>query len=217
MSLSEYKSLKEHVYRYLAEKIDSGELHGGDRVPEQGVCDELGISRTPVREALIQLASDGYLESVPRKGFHVRSVSEQSAREIFEIMGPLDGRAALLACPNLNEADVTRLQFLQESMELAIRKQLLKTYNELQHDFHGVYIGKCGNQRLIYYITQLDRFFMGREYAGTSGEQTRELLERANGEHGEIARLLAEGDGEGAQRYIRDVHWDVANARFASW
>ena len=66
-------------------------------IRDRQICDALGVSRTPVREALIQLAADGYLENVPRKGFYVKRVTEDSAREIVEIIGPLDGRAALLA------------------------------------------------------------------------------------------------------------------------
>ena len=64
-----------------------------------------------MREALIQLAADGYLENVPRKGFYVKRVTEDSAREIVEIIGPLDGRAALLAVGDMTDDDIAQLQF----------------------------------------------------------------------------------------------------------
>ena len=67
-----HSSLKDNVYAYIAGRIDSGELSAGDRVSEQAICDAMGVSRTPVREALIQLASDGYLDNLPRRGFRVR-------------------------------------------------------------------------------------------------------------------------------------------------
>ena len=93
------RPLKEHVYEYIAARIESGELSAGDRVSEQTICDAMGVSRTPVREALIQLASDGYLDNQPRRGFRVRGFDRQNAIEVFQIMGPLDGQAAYLACP----------------------------------------------------------------------------------------------------------------------
>ena len=94
---NEYRSLKDHVYNHIVDLIDGGTLADDHKISEQQICDALGVSRTPVREALIQLAADGYLENVPRKGFYVKRVTEDSAREIVEIIGPLDGRAALLA------------------------------------------------------------------------------------------------------------------------
>lgn len=59
------RPLKDHVYDYISSRIDAGELSAGDRVSEQAICDAMGVSRTPVREALIQLASDGYLDNLP--------------------------------------------------------------------------------------------------------------------------------------------------------
>ena len=58
------RPLKDHVYDYISSRIDAGELSAGDRVSEQAICDAMGVSRTPVREALIQLASDGYLDNL---------------------------------------------------------------------------------------------------------------------------------------------------------
>ena len=88
------KPLKDHVYDYISSRIDAGELSAGDRLSEQAICDAMGVSRTPVREALIQLASDGYLDNLPRRGFRVRGFDQQNAVEVFEIMGPLDGPSA---------------------------------------------------------------------------------------------------------------------------
>ncbi len=59
------RPLKDHVYDYISSRIDAGELSAGDRLSEQAICDAMGVSRTPVREALIQLASDGYLDNLP--------------------------------------------------------------------------------------------------------------------------------------------------------
>ena len=72
---NEYRSLKDHVYNHIVDLIDGGTLADDHKISEQQICDALGVSRTPVREALIQLAADGYLENVPRKGFYVKRVT----------------------------------------------------------------------------------------------------------------------------------------------
>ena len=214
---NEYRSLKDHVYDYITDLIDGGTLGDDHKVSEQQICDALGVSRTPVREALIQLAADGYLENVPRKGFYVKRVTEDSAREIVEIIGPLDARAALLAVEAMSDDDIAQLQFLHGSMQLAIEKRLYKKYDDLQRDFHGCYVNKCGNSRLIGLIHQMNRYFMKREYANVREEELDDLLRKANEEHAQIVRLFERRDAEELQRFIRDVHWSIDNAKFLVW
>ena len=203
---NEYRSLKDHVYNHIVDLIDGGTLADDHKISEQQIC-----------EALIQLAADGYLENVPRKGFYVKRVTEDSAREIVEIIGPLDGRAALLAVGDMTDDDIAQLQFLHGSMQLAIEKGLYKKYDDLQHDFHDCYVRKCGNTRLIGLIHQMNRYFMKREYANVGADELDGLLRKANEEHAEIVRLFELRDGEELQRFIRDVHWSIDNAKFLVW
>lgn len=216
-AMNEYRSLKDHVYDYITDLIDSKTLGDDDKISEQQVCDALNVSRTPVREALIQLASDGYLENVPRKGFRVKRITEESAREIVDIIGPLDGRAALLAVDAMTPDDISQLEFLYESMQLAIEKRLFKKYDDLQRDFHNCYLQKCGNTKLVDMVRQLNRYFMKREYVSVEDTALDALLRQANAEHAEIVRLFELKDGPELQRYIRDVHWSIDNAKFLVW
>ena len=144
-------------------------------------------------------------------------VTEESAREIVEVIGPLDGRAALLAVDRMTEDDIAQLQFLHGSMHLAIEKGLYKKYDDLQHDFHECYVSKCGNTRLESLIHQMNRYFMKREYANVDEGELGDLLRKANEEHAEIVRLFELRDGEELQRFIRDVHWSIDNAKFLVW
>ena len=200
---NEYRSLKDHVYNHIVDLIDGGTLADDHKISEQQICDALGVSRTPVREALIQLAADGYLENVPRKGFYVKRVTEDSA--------------ALLAVGDMTDDDIAQLQFLHGSMQLAIEKGLYKKYDDLQHDFHDCYVCKCGNSRLVGLIHQMNRYFMKREYANVGADELDGLLRKANEEHAEIVRLFELRDGEELQRFIRDVHWSIDNAKFLVW
>ena len=82
----EYLSLKDHVYNYIVEQINSGKLLPGKKVNENHICEMLKVSRTPVREALIQLSSEGLLDNVPRKGFVIKSLTKQEAEETYFII-----------------------------------------------------------------------------------------------------------------------------------
>lgn len=213
----ERHSLKDDVYAYISSKIDRGELAAGDRVSEQAVCDAVGVSRTPVREALIQLASDGYLDNEPRRGFRVRGFDRQNALEVFEIIAPLDGQAAFLACPRLSANDLAQLRFLVGSMDLAIESGLMLKYDDLQREFHRTYTRLCGNKRLVDMIISLERCFIKRDYSSVERPEALALVRKANGEHKRILELFEAADAPGVRDYIRDVHWSTDNAEFTVW
>ncbi|MCI7730294.1 GntR family transcriptional regulator [Enorma burkinafasonensis] len=212
-----HSSLKDNVYAYIAGRIDSGELSAGDRVSEQAICDAMGVSRTPVREALIQLASDGYLDNLPRRGFRVRGFDRENALEVFEIMGSLDGQAAYLACPGLDDDTIAQMRFLVGSMDLAIESRLMLKYDDLQREFHYTYYHLCGNQRLIELLRQLERCFIKRDYSTVDREEAYRLLRKANDEHRRILELFEARDAAAVRDYIRDVHWNTENAQFTVW
>lgn len=212
-----HSSLKDNVYAYIAGRIDSGELSAGDRVSEQAICDAMGVSRTPVREALIQLASDGYLDNLPRRGFRVRGFDRENALEVFEIMGPLDGQAAYLACPGLDDDTIAQMRFLVGSMDLAIESRLMLKYDDLQREFHYTYYHLCGNQRLIELLRQLERCFIKRDYSTVDREEAYRLLRKANDEHRRILELFEARDAAAVRDYIRDIHWNTENAQFTVW
>ena len=100
--MAKIKSLSEQVYDYIVYKIKIGELLFDEKINETALIDQLGISRTPIREALIQMSSDGILENIPRKGFFVKSISNQKISEVYKIIGVLDAywqlRKKIMSC-----------------------------------------------------------------------------------------------------------------------
>ena len=170
-----------------------------------------------MREALIQLASDGYLDNHPRRGFRVRGFDRENALEVFEIMGPLDGQAAYLACPRLDDDTIAQMRFLVGSMDLAIESRLMLKYDDLQREFHYTYYHLCGNQRLIELLRQLERCFIKRDYSTVDREEAYRLLRKANDEHRRILELFEARDAAAVRDYIRDIHWNTENAQFTVW
>lgn len=217
MAKARYLSLKDHVYAHITDLINAGKLGELEHVSEQSIADALSVSRTPVREALMQLSEEGYLERIPRKGFIVRGFNESDAREVFEILGPLDGRAALLAAGRMSDDNIVQLSFLHNSMQLAINSGLYDRYDDLQREFHQTYVQQCGNAHLSEYIEDLNRFFMKRAYLQAETDILEKNARQANREHAHIVALFKKRDGEALQAYIRDVHWSLENAKYLSW
>lgn len=214
--MREYLSLKNHVYNYISEKINDGSLHPEDKLNEIQISDKLNVSRTPVREALIQLAADGYLENLPRKGFKVKRIDEKTAVEIYNIIGPLDGRAAYLSMDNITDKDIEQMEFLAESMDVAIEKSMFEKYYDMQIEFHDIYTLKCNNEQLISLINQVKKTFIRKRYAVDENKSMKEILKSTNAEHYKIVEFFKSRDKNGIQDYIRDVHWCKENAKFAT-
>lgn len=215
--MNRFKTLKDHVYDYIAEQIRTGNLCAEEKINESIICEELSISRTPVREALIQLASEGILDNVPRKGFVVKSLSEKEAGELYVIIGTLDGLCAKLACPRLTEREYRDMQFYIDSMYLAIESANYEMYLNQQKIFHQIYIDQCGNDTLIDYIAKVKSKLLHQSYLDSTDakkENTQKILNMTNAEHQKVLDYLKAGDGQGASDYLSAVHWSSQNAYF---
>ena len=208
--------LSERVYGHVVDRIEKGELVEGDRVLERMLCDALGVSRTPVREALGKLADDGFLVGTPRQGYAVSGFDEDDAREVFQTIGPLDGRAAYLALPRLTKEDMAQLNFLCDSMDIAIRNGLTQRYYALQTEFHRYYYDRCGNTRLMRLLHSLDKCLSRRSYENDDAASL-ENMSKANEEHRHMLELFEQGKAEELEDYVRNVHWSMTTAKYAVW
>ena len=109
-------SLHNEILARLRDHIVEGNIPGGGRVPERQLCEMLGISRTPLREALKVLASEGLVELLPNRGARVRQLSEHDLGELFEVMGGLEGLAGRLACENIADVEIAEIERLHYEM-----------------------------------------------------------------------------------------------------
>lgn len=214
--MSQYMSLKEHVYNYIAGKINDGSLAPEERISEQLICDALNISRTPVREALIQLAVEGYLENLPRRGFIVKRIDEKKARNLYRIIGNLDGMAAALSIDYITDKEILLMKNLIASMDKALSDKLLDVYYKLQIEFHNVYINICDNEDLIRLLNQLRKNFIRQNYASNGSGDIFKVVEKTHSQHRVIVEIFEKWDKKEIERYIKEVHWNIDNAKFDS-
>lgn len=200
------KSLSDQVYEYLFHEIQVGKIAVGDKVDEAVLIKELGISRTPIREALIQMTSDNILENVPRKGFYVRTVDDKTMREGFDVVSLLDGHAVALAIPHITEDDIQRLSTAIDKMNLAINKLNYDMYYDWEKEFHLVYRERCGNKVLADLIEDLTRKNFRTGIYDKNRKELVEYLAFVNNDHIEVLKAIENKDVEEAQKWLH-LHW----------
>lgn len=206
--MSEFLTLKDHVYNYIAKKIINGELQPNEKINENEIVKKMNISRTPVREALIQLASEGLLENVPRKGFVLSHVDENTAKELYAVIGLLEGYAAKVVAPVITEKELKDMDFYVSSMDLAINSNNFEMYYQLQAKFHDTYVELCGNKILLDTLVQMKKKFVRKVYRKESTDDMQQVLYNTNGEHRLILDLFRQKKYDELEMAVRR-HWNV--------
>lgn len=212
--MQQFLSLKDHVYNYISDKINEGVLKPDEKINEKVIMADLNISRTPVREALIQLATEGYLENIPRKGFIVKPVDTEKSKELYALLGVLDAFAAELAFDFITPEDINRMEALATQMTAAIETYDFKAYYKLQNDFHVVYIKKCHNEELINMMTLLKRKFIRQTYSESDKEHMKTILLKTNSEHILIANFFKTDTKQEVSNFLKNEHWNIDYAKY---
>ncbi len=149
MSRIERKSLHDVVAGRLRDMIAEGELASGIVIPEMELCASLGVSRTPIREALKLLAQDGLVEHLPQRGFAVRALEADEARQMLELLAELEGFASALACARGSSEGVRAIAQLHEAMLIAYRAGDMSRYFKLNQDIHEGIVALSENLPLV--------------------------------------------------------------------
>ncbi len=206
--MAKIKSLSEQVYEYIVHQIKIGTLSFEEKINETDLIQQLGISRTPIREALIQLASDGILENVPRKGFYVKSITSQAMDEAYAIIGQLDAYALKLALPNITPSHIERMNMAIEKMDLSIERKNYELYCSWQEEFHLIYLEICGNQTLIHLIKELERKNIRTTFFSADTEKLFSFFKIINEQHRKLLDYIIQKDTENATALISE-HWTM--------
>jgi DNA-binding GntR family transcriptional regulator len=192
-------ALRDGVREAIYQRILRSGLEPGRSIGEIALGHELGASRTPLREALIELQSEGVLEHDPGRGFVVRPLSAAELREIYPIVAALDSLAVELA-PKASAALTKRLRAINVRFRAASRAQRVA----LDTEWHDTLASAGANDRLSTVLRTLRRVIQRYERAYMSDET---LVRRSAHEHETIVSALSRGDRAGAARRLRE-HWN---------
>lgn len=155
LNMDEYLPLRDVVFNTLRQAILRGELKPGERLMEIQLANKLGVSRTPIREAIRKLELEGLVLMIPRRGAEVAEITEKSLRDVLEVRGALEELAVKLACQKITDEQILELRAAEKEFEMALSSGDVTVYAEADVKFHDVIYRATDNQRLIQLLFNL--------------------------------------------------------------
>lgn len=192
-------SVREAAYSHLRESILGGLLTPGERISEPGLAEQLGISRTPVREALQRLAQEGLVELSPGRGARVRVLTPQEVLEVYEVRALLESEAARLAASNATKAELKGLEQCLKTLN-SLPKESYTQQMQVDFNFHTALV-EASHNRLLARIYQDLRATLALV---RSNMQTRSQHPITRKQHQAILQALQARDPKAAAQAARD-------------
>lgn len=155
LNMNAYLPLRDVVFNTLREAILRGDLKPGERLMELQLASQLGVSRTPIREAIRMLEQEGLAVTMPRKGAEVAKMTLKGMEDVLEIRAALDELASQLACERITEQQLTRLEEKKKAFEKSIKTGNVKLIAEADESFHDVIYEATGNPKLVNMLNNL--------------------------------------------------------------
>jgi len=198
------KSLKEQVYEYLRDQMKRGQLMPGSVIDMEETSKKLGVSKTPLRDALLQLEMEDFVTILPRRKIIVNVLTIQNIKNYYEIIGALESTALLAALDVMRDADIAAMEKLNEAMTKAIAAGDFDLYYEKNLQYHDIYLDLCGNANLGKIVNLMKK----RLYDFPRQSRfVKEWEEASIREHQHLLDLIKSGKKLEAVAYIRDIHW----------
>ena len=200
-AFQERKSLGEHVFESLKHSIVRGKISSGEWLVESHIAETLGISRTPVREAIHKLEREGLIERQPRGGFTVLGLNRNDIEETFGIRSVLEGYAARLAAIKHEAQELEELENKIKEFQNALDCKKMNLLPTINTEFHDLLYGLSKSPKLINMINGLrDQIYRYREMILKESK----FAATSNLDHKKMLKHIRQRDAEGAERLVRD-------------
>lgn len=201
LNLDEYKPLRDVVFENLREAIVEGKLKPGQRLMEVQLAEQLGVSRTPVREAIRKLELEGLVVMLPRKGAYVADMSLKDVIDVLEIRASLEGLAASLATERISDEDIKKLESIVDEFKESVNDLDVESLLKKDVEFHECIFQAANNPKLHQLITSLwEQVYRFRFTYVSDYDSTVKIME----EHSMILDSIKNRDSELAKKYAME-------------
>lgn len=201
LAMDDYLPLRDVVFNTLRQGILHGLLPPGLRLMEIQLAKQLGVSRTPVREALRMLELEGLVNTVPRKGAEVAAITQKDLHDVLDVRCALEELAVDLACQTITQEELNKLHELLDKFRVLTQKGDISGLAECDVEFHDIIIQSTGNNRLIQLLNNLREQMYRYRLEYLKDLSTHQTLLK---EHLTIAKCLEQRDVAAAKLTIRD-------------
>ncbi|MFI3171528.1 MAG: GntR family transcriptional regulator [Eubacteriales bacterium] len=199
LKMDEYLPLRDVVFTTLRQAILRGELKPGERLMEIQLANKLGVSRTPIREAIRKLELEGLVLMIPRKGAEVAEITEKNLRDVLEVREALEVLAVQLACERMTKEEIENLKIAAHEFEAVAESEDITKIAEADVKFHDVVYEATNNQRLIQLLNNLREQMYRYRVEYLKKETVRPTIIQ---EHDELIRYIEISDKERAATNI---------------
>lgn len=198
LNIENFKPLRDIVFEYLRQSILDGKLEPGKRLMEIQLADQLGVSRTPIREAIRKLELEGLIVMVPRKGAYVADVSIKDILEVLEIRMVLEGLAGSLAAERMTDKEIEELTHICHGFRNCYEREDIKGMIEKDVEFHDCIFNSTGNSKLNQIAQGLrEQIYRFRVRYISRYDKAKELVN----EHQLLLEAIQNRDPENAYKY----------------
>lgn len=204
IDMDEFLPLRDVVFNTLRRAILKGQLKPGERLMEVHLANRLGVSRTPIREAIRKLELEGLVIMIPRRGAEVARITEKSLKDVLEVRRALDVLSAELACQRINEEGIGRLWTAYQEFKKAAKGKDAAVIAQADVIFHDIIVEAVGNLRLQQLVNNLSEQMYRYRFVYINEEEQHDNLVA---EHKEIYESIASRDKERAAKAAR-LHID---------
>lgn len=197
LNMEAYLPLRDVVFQTLRKAILTGELKPGERLMEIHLAERLGVSRTPIREAIRKLELEGLVTNLPRRGAMVAEISEKGLKDVLEVRRALDTFCAELACNRITDGEKENLVKACKAFDDAVKTGDATLIARADVEFHDIIIGATGNDRLVAMLNNLaEQMYRYRfEYIKDETQHAKLVSE-----HKALMDAILKGDEEGAKK-----------------
>lgn len=203
VKMDEFLPLRDVVFNTLRKAILTGELKPGERLMEIHLANRLGVSRTPIREAIRKLELEGLVIMIPRRGAEVAQITEKSLKDVLEVRRALDALCAELACERITQEELQSLKVACEEFARATRTKDATVIAEADVAMHDIIVKATGNARLIQLINNLSEQMYRYRFEYIKDESRHDnLVEEHRMIYDSIVRKDKEAAAAAARRHI---------------
>ncbi|MDD7769972.1 GntR family transcriptional regulator [Suipraeoptans intestinalis] len=195
VTMNEYLPLRDVVFHTLRQAILKGELKPGERLMEVKLANKLGVSRTPIREAIRKLELEGLVLMIPRKGAEVAEITEKSLRDVLEVRKALEELAVQLACDKITEEEIQQLREAAREFQKSLQSGDITRVAEADVQFHDILYMATDNQKLVQLLNNLREQMYRYRVEYLKNDEAYPVLTR---EHEDIIRHISRRDKEKA-------------------
>jgi DNA-binding GntR family transcriptional regulator len=198
-------TLRERIYSHLRKAIINNYLPPGQRIFDKEIARSFNVSITPVREALLQLSVEGFVEAKSYKDIIVREISLKEISEIYDVQAVLEGLAGKLAVPNMNGEHLSKMEKLIKKMSEYFSSNKVDKFYEVNQKIHELYIKQSGSQLIYDLVSRLNLRKKMFRYRVTFLSK-KEVMKKALEDHKKILKAFLSRDQEKVERLIIE-HW----------